>query len=91
MGPGAGVDIVEKRKSYPCRDSNPGRPAPSPCLYRLSYPDSYVSKIKMDLKEVGYEGKNCIQVAQDRVYWQALMDTELNILVELRMVNSFTR
>jgi hypothetical protein len=26
--------------SYPCRKSNPGRPARSPSLYRLSYPSS---------------------------------------------------
>jgi hypothetical protein len=35
--PRASLDIV-KRKSYPCRDSNPGRPARSTTLYLLSYP-----------------------------------------------------
>jgi hypothetical protein len=36
-----GLDAVEKRKSCPCRESNPGRPTCSPSLYRLRYPDSF--------------------------------------------------
>jgi hypothetical protein len=37
VGHRAGLDTVKKRKmSCPCRESNPGRPAPSPSLYRLS-------------------------------------------------------
>jgi hypothetical protein len=26
VGPRAGLDAVEKRKNFPCRESNPGRP-----------------------------------------------------------------
>jgi hypothetical protein len=37
--PRAGLDAVEKREvSYPCRESNPGRPSHSTSLYRLRYP-----------------------------------------------------
>jgi len=33
----------------------------------------------MDLKEVGYEGTKCIDLAQDRDWWQALVN-EVRIL-----------
>jgi hypothetical protein len=37
VGPRAGLDAVEQIKiSFPCRESNPGRPTYSPSLYRLS-------------------------------------------------------
>jgi hypothetical protein len=42
IDPKAGLDAVEKRKILHCRESNAGRPARSPSLYRLSYPDSSV-------------------------------------------------
>jgi hypothetical protein len=41
VGLRVGLDAVEKRKSFHCRESNPGRPACCPTPYRLSYPDSY--------------------------------------------------
>jgi hypothetical protein len=34
-----GLDGVKKRKILPCWESNPGRPAHSRPLYRLSYPN----------------------------------------------------
>jgi hypothetical protein len=40
VGPRDGLDAVEERKILPCRESNPGRPARSPSLYRLNHPDS---------------------------------------------------
>jgi hypothetical protein len=41
VSPRAGLKAVEKRKIFCfCRESNPGRPALSPSLYRLSYPSS---------------------------------------------------
>jgi hypothetical protein len=40
VGPRAGLDVVEKTKILHCREANPGHPARSPLLYRLSYPDS---------------------------------------------------
>jgi hypothetical protein len=39
VGLGTGLDAVEKRNILQCRKSNPGLPARSPSLYRLSYPD----------------------------------------------------
>jgi hypothetical protein len=52
VGPRAGLDAVEKRKtSRPCRESNPGSPARNPSLYLLSYPGSHVNKYSIE--------KNC--------------------------------
>jgi hypothetical protein len=42
MGPRFGLDAVDKRKILYWRESNPGRSARSPSLYRLSYPDSHI-------------------------------------------------
>jgi hypothetical protein len=41
MGPKAGLDAMEKIKMLPLPESNPGRPANSPSLYRLSCPHNY--------------------------------------------------
>jgi hypothetical protein len=32
-------------------------------------------KIKLDLREIGIDGANWIQLAQDRVNWRAFVDT----------------
>jgi hypothetical protein len=37
--------------------------------------------IKMDLREIGIDGANCIQLAQDRVKWRAFVNTEMNLRV----------
>jgi hypothetical protein len=37
--------------------------------------------IKMDLKEIGIDGANWIQLAQDRVQWQAFVNTVMNLQV----------
>jgi hypothetical protein len=37
--------------------------------------------IKMDLREVGINGTNWIQLAQDRVQWRAFMSTVMNLRV----------
>jgi hypothetical protein len=37
--------------------------------------------IKMDLREIGIDGANWIQVAQDRVQWRAFVDTVMNLRV----------
>jgi hypothetical protein len=37
--------------------------------------------IKMDLREIGIDGANWIQVAQDRVQWRACVNTVMNLRV----------
>jgi hypothetical protein len=37
--------------------------------------------IKMDLREIGINGENWIQLAQDRVQWQACVNTVMNLRV----------
>jgi hypothetical protein len=34
--------------------------------------------IKMDLREIGIDGSNCIQMAEDRVQWRAFVNTVIN-------------
>jgi hypothetical protein len=48
VGPRSSLDDVETRTFFPYRDSNSdllGRPARSPSLYRLSYPDSQTRSV----------------------------------------------
>jgi hypothetical protein len=37
--------------------------------------------IKMDLREIGIDGANCIQLAQDRVQWWAFVTAVMNLHV----------
>jgi hypothetical protein len=37
--------------------------------------------IKMDLREIGINGANWIRLAQDRVQWQAFVNTVMNLWV----------
>jgi hypothetical protein len=37
--------------------------------------------IKLDLREIGIDGANWIQVAQDRVQWRAFVNTVMNLRV----------
>jgi hypothetical protein len=38
----------------------------------------WVDNIKMDLKEIGWDGIDCVDVAQDRDQWRALVNTVMN-------------
>jgi hypothetical protein len=40
-----------------------------------------VDNIKMDLREIGWDGVDWIDMAQDRDQWRALVDTVLNLRV----------
>jgi hypothetical protein len=41
----------------------------------------WVDHIKMDLREIGWNGVDWIDIAQDRHQWRALVNTVLNLLV----------
>jgi hypothetical protein len=44
---------------------------------RLRWKDN----IKMDHREIGIDGENWIQLAQDRVQWRAFVNTVINLRV----------
>jgi hypothetical protein len=39
----------------------------------------WVDNIKMDLKEIGWDGMDCIGLDQDRDQWKALVNTVMNL------------
>jgi hypothetical protein len=39
----------------------------------------WVDNIKMDLREIGWDGLDWIDMAQDRDQWRALVNTALNL------------
>jgi hypothetical protein len=41
----------------------------------------WADNIKMDLREIGWDGVDWINMAQDRDQWRALLNTVLNIRV----------
>jgi hypothetical protein len=41
----------------------------------------WVDNIKMDLREIGWEGRDWIELAQDRDQWRALLNTVMNLRV----------
>jgi hypothetical protein len=42
---------------------------------------SWEDNIKMDLREIGIDGANWIQLAQDKVQWQTFVNTVMNLRV----------
>jgi hypothetical protein len=40
-----------------------------------------VDNIKIDLSEIGWDGMDWIELAQDRDQWRALVNTVMNLLV----------
>jgi hypothetical protein len=41
----------------------------------------WVDSIKMDLREIGWDGTDLIDLAQDRDQWRALVNTVMNLRV----------
>jgi hypothetical protein len=41
----------------------------------------WVGNIKIDLREIGWDGMDWIDLAQDRDQWRALVNTVMNLLV----------
>jgi hypothetical protein len=66
----------EKRNAYRILVGNPEgkRPRGRP---RLRWVDS----IKMDLREIGWDGMDWINLAQDRDQWRALVNAVMNLRV----------
>jgi hypothetical protein len=56
-----------------------GRPEDKRPLGRLRH--RWEDNIKTDLREVGMDGANWIQLAQDRVQWRAFVNTVMNLRV----------
>jgi hypothetical protein len=46
-----------------------------------TYQRRWVDNIKMDLTEIGWDGVDWIDMAQDRDQWRALVNTVLNLRV----------
>jgi hypothetical protein len=68
MGMGRGVYRVLVRRPKSKRPQ--GR-------FRCRWEDN----IKMDLREIGIDGANWIQLAQDRVQWRACVNTVMNLRI----------
>jgi hypothetical protein len=51
--------------------------------------DRWEDNIKMDLREIGIDGANWIQMAQDMVQWRACMNTVMNLRVPQRKQDIF--
>jgi hypothetical protein len=68
----------EKRNAYRILVGNPegkrplGRPLGRPRR-------RWVDNIKIDLREIGWDGMNWIDVAQDRDQWRALVNAVINL------------
>jgi hypothetical protein len=41
----------------------------------------YVDNIKMDLREIGWDDIDCIDLAQDRDQWSVLVNTVMNLRI----------
>jgi hypothetical protein len=41
----------------------------------------WVDNIKMDLREIGWDGMDCIDLAPDRDQWRALVNTVMNVRI----------
>jgi hypothetical protein len=41
----------------------------------------WLDNMKIDLREIGWDGMNWIDLAQDRDQWRAIVNTVMNLLV----------
>jgi hypothetical protein len=48
----------------------------------------WVDNIKMDLTEIGWDGMDWVDLAQDRDHWRALVNTVMNIRVHKMLGSS---
>jgi hypothetical protein len=66
----------EIRSAYRILVGKPERRRPLRRPKRIS-----VDNIKMDLREIGWDGMDWIELAQDRDQWRALVNTVINLWV----------
>jgi hypothetical protein len=66
----------EKRTAYRILVGKPEGRRPLGKLRRR-----WVDNIKMDLKEIGWDGVDWVALAQDRDHWRALVNTVMNLRV----------
>jgi hypothetical protein len=64
-----------------------GRPEGTTPLGRLRR--RWEDNIKMDLRKIGIDGANWIQLAQDRVQWRACVNTVMNLRFPYRKQDIF--
>jgi hypothetical protein len=56
-----------------------GNPEGKRCLGRPRH--TWVNNIKMDLREIGWDGRDWIDLTQDRDQWRAFVNMVMNLLV----------
>jgi hypothetical protein len=49
-----------------------------------------MDNIKMDLGEIGWDGMDWIELAQDRDQWRALVKTGMNLIIAGNFLNGCT-
>jgi hypothetical protein len=49
----------------------------------------WVDNIKIDLREIGWDGMDWIELAQDRDQWRALVNTVMNLRGSLKFARNF--
>jgi hypothetical protein len=49
----------------------------------------WVDNIKMDLRDMGWNGRDWIELAQDRDQWRALVNTVMNLRGSLKLLAIF--
>jgi hypothetical protein len=50
-------------------------------LHSKQFQRRWVDNIRMDLREIGWDGMDSIDLAQDRDQWRALVNTVMNLRV----------
>jgi hypothetical protein len=74
--PGNVARMKEKKNAYKILVGKPEgkRPLGRPRRW-------YVNNIKMDLREIGWDGMDWIDLVEDRNQWRALVNTVMNLRV----------
>jgi hypothetical protein len=75
--PGCGGEEKNSEPPLIIEIQNPDRPSRGQSLYRLSYPDS----VRMDLREMKWEGMNWMHLARDRDQWRIYVRTVMNLRI----------